>query len=147
VPWARTVRDLTLEKPSNSLAAIPRDACCPCACAVDLRRRHITVGNLGDSRAVVGVIADGYVTAAPLSEDHSASTDSEKFRLRTEHPMDPDIVVEQFDEWKEDYDCVVKSVTRFTRSASPVIQYVVTSTWIAGTDSHSRVRRISRRYW
>eukprot|EP01047_Picozoa_sp_COSAG01_P015325 COSAG01_NODE_766_length_13741_cov_16.630479_17_plen_112_part_00 len=85
--------------------------------AVDLRRRHITVGNLGDSRAVVGVLEeDGYVRAEPLSLDHSASTDSEKFRLRSEHPMDKDIIVEQYDEWKEDYDCVVKSVTRFTRS-------------------------------
>jgi serine/threonine protein phosphatase PrpC len=51
-----------------------------------------------------------------MSTDHSATTDSEKYRLRNEHPMDSDIIVEQYDEWKEDYDCVVKSVTRFTRS-------------------------------
>ena len=65
---------------------------------------------------MVGVVEDGYVTAEPLSDDHSASEDAEKFRLRTEHPMDSNIVVEQYDEWKEDYDCVVKSVTRFSRS-------------------------------
>eukprot|EP01048_Picozoa_sp_COSAG05_P006661 COSAG05_NODE_442_length_9803_cov_28.091921_9_plen_445_part_00 len=84
--------------------------------SVDMRRRHIYCGNLGDSRAVVGVLEDGYIVAEPLSRDHSASEDAEKFRLRSEHPMDSNIVVEQYDEWKEDYDCVVKSVTRFSRS-------------------------------
>ena len=76
----------------------------------------MTVGNLGDSRAVCGVYEDDYVTAMPMSSDHSATEDAEKFRLRAEHPTDPDIIIEQFDEWKEDYDCVVKGVTRFTRS-------------------------------
>ena len=82
---------------------------------VDMARRQVTVGNLGDSRCVVGVYADDYVTAMPLSSDHSATTDSEKFRLREEHPTDAEIVQEVYDEWKGDYDCVVKGVTRFTR--------------------------------
>ena len=84
--------------------------------AVDMARRQVTCGNLGDSRCVVGVYADGYVTALEMSSDHSATIDAEKFRLREEHPNDTEIVQEVYDEWKEDYDCVVKGVTRFTRS-------------------------------
>jgi serine/threonine protein phosphatase PrpC len=89
---------------------------CAVGAYVDLAQRKVTVGNLGDSRAVLGVYSDGFVQAIDMSTDHSATTDAEKYRLRNENPMDADIIVEQFDEWKEDYDCVVKSVTRFTRS-------------------------------
>ena len=89
---------------------------CAVGAHVDLAQRKVVVGNLGDSRAVLGVYSDDYVTAVDMSTDHSATIDSEKFRLRSEHPMDSDIIVEQYDEWKEDYDCVVKGVTRFSRS-------------------------------
>eukprot|EP01052_Picozoa_sp_SAG31_P078122 SAG31_NODE_37585_length_303_cov_0.666667_1_plen_34_part_01 len=34
-----------------------------------MARRQVTVGNLGDSRCVVGVYDDGYVTAMPMSTD------------------------------------------------------------------------------
>lgn len=116
ISYAQTDADYIMTGRERQDPSMLLTGTCAVGAYVDLIQRKVTVGNLGDSRAVMGEYADGCVHAIDMSTDHSATTDSEKYRLRNEHPLDSDIIVEQYDEWKEDYDCVVKSVTRFTRS-------------------------------
>eukprot|EP00658_Telonema_sp_P-2_P064186 TRINITY_DN5307_c0_g2_i7.p1 TRINITY_DN5307_c0_g2~~TRINITY_DN5307_c0_g2_i7.p1 ORF type:complete len:246 (-),score=51.38 TRINITY_DN5307_c0_g2_i7:200-937(-) len=74
--------------------------------------------SLGDSRCVVGsVCADsGILESVEMSKDHSAATDSERLRVRTEHPSDPTVIKEQWDEIVQEYAWFLKNRARFTRS-------------------------------
>ena len=46
----------------------------------------ISVGNLGDSRAVLGVYESGALRTQPLSHDHSVANPAERARIDKEHP-------------------------------------------------------------
>ena len=57
------------------------------------KKSAVTVGNLGDSRAVAGKFRGGKMMVEGLSEDHSVATSpSERDRLRKEFPDLPAII-------------------------------------------------------
>merc|ERR1711959_243305 len=91
---------------------------CAIAAVFDKRRQVLYVGNLGDSRCVVGSICSdsGILEAVEMSKDHSATTDSERLRVRQEHAQDPHVIKEQWDEIVEEYAWFLKNRARFTRS-------------------------------
>lgn len=91
---------------------------CAVAVVFDKERQVLYVGNLGDSRAVVGSVCSdsGILEAVEMSKDHSATTDSERLRVRQEHPQDPHVIREQWDEIVEEYAWFLKNRARFTRS-------------------------------
>lgn len=51
-----------------------------------------------------------------MSIDHSATTDKERLRVRSEHPNDPTCINERWDDYVEEYAWFVKNRARFTRS-------------------------------
>jgi pyruvate dehydrogenase phosphatase len=91
-----------------------------CAIVAHLTKESnvITVSNLGDSRCVLGSIRSdsGFLEAVEMSTDHSATTDKERLRIRSEHPQDPTAISERWDEYVEEYAWFVKNRARFTRS-------------------------------
>jgi len=91
---------------------------CAIAAVFDKRRQVLYVGNLGDSRCVVGSVCkdSGILESIEMSKDHSATTDSERLRVRTEHPSDPTVIKEQWDEIVQEYAWFLKNRARFTRS-------------------------------
>jgi len=96
---------------------------CAVSCFVDTRTGRISCGNLGDSRAVMGVYETSKsgkkrVRAVPLSVDHSASSKSEQERIRNEHPYDANVVVDvcQDDDEEDEPDWRVKKMCSFSRS-------------------------------
>jgi len=91
---------------------------CAVAAVFDKERQTLYVANLGDSRCVVGsVCSDSRILeAVEMSKDHSATTDSERLRIRTEHAADPHVIKEQWDEIVEEYAWFLKNRARFTRS-------------------------------
>ena len=94
---------------------------CAVAVFVDTTTGQVTCANLGDSRAVMGVITTNpegggsSCQCVPLSVDHSADNPAEQARLRAEHADDKDILV-NMDETGEDPDWRVKKMAAFTRS-------------------------------
>ena len=44
----------------------------------------VSVGNLGDSRAVMGVYESGELRTVPLSKDHSVPNEAERARIEAE---------------------------------------------------------------
>lgn len=46
----------------------------------------VSVGNLGDSRTVLGVYESGELRTQPLSVDHSVPNKQERARIEAEHP-------------------------------------------------------------
>merc|ERR1711934_542832 len=91
---------------------------CAVAAVFDKEKQVLYCGNLGDSRCVVGSICSdsGILEAVEMSKDHSATTDSERLRIRTEHAADPHVIKEQWDEIVEEYAWFLKNRARFTRS-------------------------------
>lgn len=91
---------------------------CAIAAVLDKKKNLMYCGNLGDSRCIVGsVCADsGILESVEMSRDHSATTDSERLRVRTEHPSDPTVIKEQWDEIVQEYAWFLKNRARFTRS-------------------------------
>lgn len=91
---------------------------CAIAAVFDKKKQVLYVGNLGDSRCVVGSICvdSGILESVEMSKDHSATTDSERLRVRTEHPSDPTVIKEQWDEIVQEYAWFLKNRARFTRS-------------------------------
>jgi serine/threonine protein phosphatase PrpC len=90
---------------------------CAVGTYVDLRTGMIHAGNLGDSRAVFGVMEGGRITSVqPLSWDHSCDEDSERKRVRAEHPGDYEATINCGGEEGEPDDWRVKGVCAFTRS-------------------------------
>eukprot|EP01043_Picozoa_sp_COSAG02_P039259 COSAG02_NODE_3087_length_7393_cov_5.564299_3_plen_264_part_00 len=89
---------------------------CFVACFVDRQKMTVTLGNCGDSRAVMGQEEDGILCALPLTHDHSASEDMERHRLRNAFPDDSEVVQEAWDDYVLEYSHRVKSFARFTRS-------------------------------
>ena len=94
--------------------------CCgTCAVAAYIeygeKKSQVTVGNLGDSRAVAGKFRGGQMFVEGLSEDHSVATSpSERSRLRQEFPDLPAIIT-MGDEDLEEHGTVM-GLCRFTRS-------------------------------
>jgi serine/threonine protein phosphatase PrpC len=84
---------------------------------VDKLARAINVVNIGDSRAVLAERDEyGILEAAPLSFDHSARSDYERHRLKSQFPAAASIVVEQFDTFDHSCDYSVHGLSQFTRS-------------------------------
>jgi serine/threonine protein phosphatase PrpC len=94
--------------------------CCgTCAVAAYIEygenKSQVTVGNLGDSRAVAGKFRGGKMFVESLSEDHSVATSpSERSRLRQDFPDLPAIIT-MGDEDLEEHGTVM-GLCRFTRS-------------------------------
>lgn len=93
---------------------------CLVACYVDKKQMAVTLGNCGDSRAVMGQEEDGILSALQLTSDHSADMDDERHRIRTAFPADKDVVEETWDEYVLEYSHRVKNFARFTRSLGDV---------------------------
>lgn len=94
--------------------------CCgTCAVAAYIeygeKKSQVTVGNLGDSRAVAGKFRGGQMYVEGLSEDHSVATSpSERSRLQQEFTDVPSIIT-MGDEDLEEHGTVM-GLCRFTRS-------------------------------
>ena len=94
---------------------------CLVACYVDKKRMAVTLGNCGDSRAVMGQEEDGGILSAlQLTSDHSADMDDERHRVRAAFPNDKHVVEETWDEYVLEYSHRVKQFARFTRSIGDV---------------------------
>lgn len=79
------------------------------------KKSQVTVGNLGDSRAIAGKFRGGQMFVEGLSEDHSVATSpAERTRLRSEFPDLPSIIT-MGDEDLEEHGTVM-GLCRFTRS-------------------------------
>jgi serine/threonine protein phosphatase PrpC len=91
---------------------------CAIAAVLDHKKQLLYCGNLGDSRCIVGSVCQdsGILESVEMSRDHSATTDSERLRVRTEHPSDPTVIKEQWDEIVQEYAWFLKNRARFTRS-------------------------------
>ena len=87
---------------------------CAVGAYVNLASRKVSVSNLGDSRAVVGLYEPTGLRTMIMSVDQTATDDKEKVRLQRTHPDDKLIVVNRGDE--ENPDWRVKGITQFTRS-------------------------------
>ena len=53
---------------------------------VDLKARRLYVGNVGDSRAVLGRKEGRHIVSETLTVDHNTATKSERLRVLAEHP-------------------------------------------------------------
>ncbi|KAJ2041327.1 [Pyruvate dehydrogenase [acetyl-transferring]]-phosphatase 1, mitochondrial [Coemansia sp. RSA 2337] len=66
---------------------------CGLVVIVDTNAKEIVVGNVGDSRALVGVLQDdGTWKAVRLTEDQTGSTPSEIARIQNEHPGEDAVI-------------------------------------------------------
>ena len=93
---------------------------CLVSCFVDRQKMAVTLGNCGDSRAVMGQEEGGILSALQLTHDHSASEDDERHRIRSAFPEDADVVAETWDSYVLEYSHRVKDFARFTRSIGDV---------------------------
>eukprot|EP00250_Pteridium_aquilinum_P015142 c22405_g2_i2 orf=536-1657(-) len=71
---------------------------------------NLYVANVGDSRAVLGTVRQGRVTAVRLSEEHNASIAEVREELKAQHPDDSHIVVLKHGVWR------VKGIIQVSRS-------------------------------
>eukprot|EP01048_Picozoa_sp_COSAG05_P008518 COSAG05_NODE_651_length_8095_cov_17.048572_2_plen_959_part_00 len=87
---------------------------CAVGAYIDLATRRVSVGNLGDSRAVVGLYEPTGLRTMIMSTDQTAVDDNEKVRLHRTHPGDKTIIINkgsvELPDWR------VKGITQFTRS-------------------------------
>jgi serine/threonine protein phosphatase PrpC len=106
-----------MEKDKNTWHEVTVGSCA-IAAVLDKVKQTLYVGNLGDSRCVVGSVCidSGILESVEMSKDHSATTDSERLRVRTEHSSDPTVIKEQWDEIVQEYAWFLKNRARFTRS-------------------------------
>mmetsp|Transcript_64536 Transcript_64536/g.153929 ORF Transcript_64536/g.153929 Transcript_64536/m.153929 type:complete len:420 (+) Transcript_64536:90-1349(+) len=63
-----------------------------CALVAHVSPTHLTVGNLGDCRAVLFQEEGGELTAVQLTQEHNASNPDERSRIQGEHPGEDDAV-------------------------------------------------------
>lgn len=57
------------------------------SCVVHIDGSHLHVANIGDCRAVLGVLTEDNVwKAIPLTRDHNARNEAEVHRIQSEHP-------------------------------------------------------------
>eukprot|EP00658_Telonema_sp_P-2_P027890 TRINITY_DN21477_c0_g1_i2.p1 TRINITY_DN21477_c0_g1~~TRINITY_DN21477_c0_g1_i2.p1 ORF type:complete len:393 (-),score=67.93 TRINITY_DN21477_c0_g1_i2:191-1369(-) len=116
--WLCDVRQRIHHDPNQS-GIFRRVVCGSCAIVAVLDKKHqvLYVGNLGDSRSVIGTIPrdSGVLESVPMSRDHAASAGLERLRIRIEHP-DDQVITEQWDEVVNEYAWFVKNRARFTRS-------------------------------
>lgn len=115
--WLKIVKNHMASKHRDTWNEVTVGSCAVAA-VFDKEKQCLYVGNLGDSRCVVGSICSdsGILEAIEMSKDHSATTDSERLRVRTEHAQDPHVIKEQWDEIVEEYAWFLKNRARFTRS-------------------------------
>lgn len=90
-------------------------------CAVgaycDLTTRKISVSNLGDSRAVIGLYEPTGLRTVVMSHDQTANDSAEIRRLKVDFPTDETILINKGKGSKpEDSDWRVKGICQFTRS-------------------------------
>lgn len=90
-------------------------------CAVgaycDLVTRKISVSNLGDSRAVIGLYEPTGLRTVVMSHDQTANDSAEIRRLKVDFPTDETILINKGSGSKpEDSDWRVKGICQFTRS-------------------------------
>ena len=86
---------------------------CAVGAYIDLTTKTVSVSNLGDSRAVLGLFKGNELQCIPMSSDHTAADEDEMARVVAAHPNDPGCVVqmsEEEDDWR------VKQICAFTRS-------------------------------
>ena len=86
---------------------------CAVGAYVDLTGKSVSVSNLGDSRAVLGLIKGSDLVTVPMSQDHTAADETERGRVQSDHPRDPSCCVQMSE---EDDDWRVKLICAFTRS-------------------------------
>ena len=71
----------------------------------------------------VGICSDsGLLEAVEMSKDHSATTDSERLRVRQEHAADPTVIKEQWDEIVEEYAWFLKNRARSGQNYSKYLE-------------------------
>lgn len=90
-------------------------------CAVgaycDLATRKVSVSNLGDSRAVIGLYEPTGLRTVVMSHDQTASDSAEIRRLKVDFPTDETILINKGRGVSpEDSDWRVKGICQFTRS-------------------------------
>lgn len=115
--WLKIVKNHMAQKHASTWNEVTAGSCAVAA-VFDKKNQQLIVANLGDSRAVVGSICSDsqILEAVEMSKDHSATTDTERLRVRTEHAQDPHVIKEQWDEIVEEYAWFLKNRARFTRS-------------------------------
>lgn len=115
--WLKMVKSHMAAKHRDTWSEVTAGTCA-IAAVFDKEKQVLYVGNLGDSRCVVGSVCSdsGILEAVEMSKDHSATTDSERLRVRQEHAQDPHVIKEQWDEIVEEYAWFLKNRARFTRS-------------------------------
>ncbi|PIN03623.1 Protein phosphatase 2C/pyruvate dehydrogenase (lipoamide) phosphatase [Handroanthus impetiginosus] len=72
--------------------------------------RRLYVGNLGDSRAVLGVLRENRIQAEQVTEDHNANLDHIRIELQARHLGNPQIVVKNNGRWR------VRDILEVTRA-------------------------------
>jgi glutathione S-transferase len=86
---------------------------CAVGVFIDYSQNLVCCSNLGDSRAVVGLYAEGDLQVVNMSEDHTAVNPGEIARIKAEHPNDPTALVQMSE---DDDDWRVKGICAFSRS-------------------------------
>ncbi|KAJ2779963.1 [Pyruvate dehydrogenase [acetyl-transferring]]-phosphatase 1, mitochondrial [Coemansia javaensis] len=87
---AEKYRSAPSEGGMDELLAPALAGSCGVVAVVDTEAREVTVANVGDSRAVLGMrLPDGRWRAVPLSVDQTARNPLEAERVRAEHPGEP----------------------------------------------------------
>jgi len=72
-------------------------SCCVASC---ITSKMLFVANVGNCRAVLGIISeDKSIRAERLTKDHSAAMEEIRRELRALHPDDPNIVVFKDNSW------------------------------------------------
>jgi serine/threonine protein phosphatase PrpC len=89
-------------------------------CAVgaycDLATRKVSVSNLGDSRAVIGLYEPTGLRTVVMSHDQTANDSAEIRRLKIDFPQDETILVNKGGSNADESDWRVKGICQFTRS-------------------------------
>ena len=87
---------------------------CAVGAHIDLAARKVSVANLGDSRAVIGLYEPTGLRTVIMSHDQTASDDAEIVRLKRDHAADRTILINKGDQATPDWR--VKGICQFTRS-------------------------------
>ncbi|KAJ2779962.1 hypothetical protein H4R18_003708 [Coemansia javaensis] len=90
---AEKYRSARSESNIDKLLAPGLAGSCGVVAVVDTEAREVTVANVGDSRAVLGMrLPDGRWRAVPLSVDQTPRNPLEAERVRAEHPGEPRVL-------------------------------------------------------
>ncbi|KAK9123148.1 hypothetical protein Sjap_012750 [Stephania japonica] len=102
--FLNVVREIVGTKPS--IVAV--GSCCLVGV---LWKGTLHIANLGDSRAVMGVLNRFHkIVAEPLTSDHNACSEEIRRELRSQHPEDPHILVQKNGVWR------IKGVIQVSRA-------------------------------